>query len=141
MRRVVITTLLVSILLTGGCKASKSNPEAEQAGITAANEWLLLVDAGDYSKSWDEAAAFFKGAVPQEKWVEMAKGVRNPLGAMKTRQVKSSRYQTSVPGAPDGEYVIIQFQTSFENKESAVETVTPMRDKDGTWRVSGYYIK
>jgi hypothetical protein len=141
MRHVVITTLLVSILLTGGCKAPNSNPEAEQAAITAANEWLLLADVGDYSKSWDEAAAFFKGAVTQDKWVEMAKGVRNPLGAMKTRQVQSSRYQTSVPGAPDGEYVIIQFQTSFENKESAVETVTPMRDKDGTWRVSGYYIK
>jgi TM2 domain-containing membrane protein YozV len=71
----------------------------------------------------------------------MVKGVRAPLGALKTREVKSSRYKTSVPGAPDGEYVIIQFNTSFENKQSAVETVTPMREKDGSWRVSGYYIK
>ncbi len=140
MKHVITFSILVFVLLFSGCKSS-SNPEAEQAAIKAAQNWLGLVDAGDYSKSWDEAAAFFKGAVPQDKWVEMAKGVRNPLGAMKTRQVQSSRYQTSVPGAPDGEYVIIQFQTSFENKESAVETVTPMRDKDGTWRVSGYYIK
>jgi len=42
---------------------------------------------------------------------------------------------------PDGDYVIIQFDTSFENKKSAIETVTPMLDKDGVWRVSGYYIK
>ncbi|MGA9534411.1 MAG: DUF4019 domain-containing protein [Desulfobacterales bacterium] len=27
------------------------------------------------------------------------------------------------------------------NKTSAVETITPMLDKDGQWRVSGYYIK
>lgn len=27
------------------------------------------------------------------------------------------------------------------NKKSAIETVTPMMDKDGKWRVSGYYIK
>ena len=40
-----------------------------------------------------------------------------------------------------GEYVVIQFETSFENKKAAVETVTPMMDKDGIWRVSGYYIK
>jgi ribosomal protein S17E len=40
-----------------------------------------------------------------------------------------------------GEYVVIQFETSFENKKTAVETVTPMMDKDGIWRVSGYYIK
>jgi len=37
--------------------------------------------------------------------------------------------------------VVIQFQTSYENKKSAVETVTPMVDPDGEWRVSGYYIR
>jgi hypothetical protein len=47
----------------------------------------------------------------------------------------------SLPGAPDGEYVVIQFATSFENKKSAIETVTPMLDSDGEWRVSGYFIK
>jgi hypothetical protein len=52
----------------------------------------------------------------------------------------SSTYTETAPGAPDGEYVIILFDTSFENKKSAVETVTPMMD-GGTWRVSGYYIK
>jgi ribosomal protein S17E len=41
----------------------------------------------------------------------------------------------------NGVYVVIEFESSFENKKSAVETVTPMMDKDGKWRVSGYYIK
>ena len=31
--------------------------------------------------------------------------------------------------------------TSFQNKKSAVETITPMKENDGKWRVSGYYIK
>jgi hypothetical protein len=48
---------------------------------------------------------------------------------------------TTMPGAPDGEYVVIQYQTTFEHKNSAVETVTPMLDNDGQWRVSGYYIR
>ena len=29
----------------------------------------------------------------------------------------------------------------IENKASAVETITPMLDKDGKWRVSGYFMK
>ena len=58
-----------------------------------------------------------------------------------SRQVISTKYATSLPGAPDGEYVVIQFKTSFENKASAVETVTPMKDPDGEWRVGGYFIK
>jgi predicted SnoaL-like aldol condensation-catalyzing enzyme len=58
-----------------------------------------------------------------------------------SRKVKSATYTTSLPGAPDGQYVVIQFNTSFENKKSRVETVTPRMDSDGKWRVSGYYIK
>jgi hypothetical protein len=46
-----------------------------------------------------------------------------------------------LPGAPDGKYVVVQFDTSFQRKKSALETVTPMMEKDGKWRVSGYYIK
>jgi hypothetical protein len=48
---------------------------------------------------------------------------------------------TSLHGAPDGEYLVIQFETSFSNKKSAIETVTSMLEKDGNWRVSGHYIK
>ena len=51
------------------------------------------------------------------------------------------QYAESLPGAPDGEYVVILFKTSFEGKAEAVETVTPMRDADGEWRVAGYYIR
>jgi hypothetical protein len=37
--------------------------------------------------------------------------------------------------------VTIQYETVFENKASAVETITPMLDPDGIWRVSGYFIR
>jgi hypothetical protein len=46
-----------------------------------------------------------------------------------------------LPGAPDGEYVVFQFLSSFENKKTAIERVIPMLDKDGIWRVSGYYLE
>jgi hypothetical protein len=36
--------------------------------------------------------------------------------------------------------VVLKFDTSFANKKVAVETVTPMLDKDGKWRVSGYFV-
>jgi Protein of unknown function (DUF4019) len=100
-----------------------------------------MVDSGNYGQSWREAAGYFKNEVMEEKWVQSLKAVRNPFGKRISREVKSTIYQTSLPGAPDGEYVVIQFKTSFGNKKSAIETVTPMFEKDGSWRVSGYYIK
>jgi hypothetical protein len=114
---------------------------AEKEAIDAANEWLALVDEGDYTGSWNNTAAFFKAAVKKEQWHEQMKTFRAPLGSLVARKVKAKQYTTSLPGAPDGEYVVIQYQTSFENKKRAVETVTPMKDEDGKWRVSGYYIK
>jgi hypothetical protein len=99
------------------------------------------VDQGQYEQSWDQAAKLFKGAVTREKWAETAKGVRPPLCRMVSRRLSTARYAESLPGAPDGKYVIIQYDTSFESKRSAVETVTPMLDPDGSWRVSGYFIK
>ena len=132
-----MATLIALVLLP--IAAFADSPENE--ALKAAESWLALVDAGDYAKSWDTAAAYFQGAITKEKWGQTLKGVRPPLGRVLSRKVKTKQYATSVPGAPDGEYVVIQFETSFENKADAVETVTPMKDPDGKWRVSGYFIR
>ena len=63
------------------------------------------------------------------------------IGGVRNKKIRNKSYKNSLPGAPDGEYVVIQFESSFERKRYAVETVTPMLDRDGKWSVSGYYIK
>jgi hypothetical protein len=113
----------------------------ETAAVSAAEKWLAMVDAGNYAASWKEAAAFFRNAVKPEQWEQAMQSVRKPLGKLLSRKVQTKMHRTSLPGAPDGEYVVVQFETSFENKKATRETVTPMMDKDGKWRVSGYYIK
>ena len=140
MSRQIIFLLVLSMSLLGPL-AEAQNTKKEKAAVTAAEQWLLLVDAGQYEQSWKEAAEYFKNAVSLDKWHQSLQAVRRPLGKLFSRKVKTIDYRTSLPGAPDGEYVVIQFATSFENKKAAVETVTPMMDKDGVWRVSGYYIK
>jgi hypothetical protein len=113
----------------------------KKKAIEASNIWLKLIDDGQYAKSWETAAELFKNAVSKEQWNQSLNAVRKSLGKVIKRDVKSKQYMTSLAGAPDGEYVVIQYETSFENKKSSIETVTPMLDKDGKWRISGYYIK
>lgn len=132
--------LALLLLAAAGC-GEPGNPEAEKLALESAGAWLELVDTGEYGASWQEAAGYFKSAVPKDGWEQAIAGVRSPLGAVVSRKVKSKTYATALPGAPDGEYVVIQYDTDFENKRSAVETVTPMRESDGTWRISGYYVK
>ena len=130
---------LVLVLLPIATMAQTVDQETE--AVTAAEGWLALVDAGKYGESWKAASGFFKSSVPQGQWEQSLKAVRPPLGKLVSRKLLSKTYMTSLPGAPDGEYLVIQFETSFQNKKSAIETITPMKEKDGKWRVSGYYIK
>ena len=139
--KTLISVLLVTGLVTlSGC-GQKLAKDTEVQALSAANDWLQHVDKAQYDASWDTAASTFKSSVPKSKWSTMVRSVRNPLGYVVQREVKKAAYHTSLPGAPDGEYLVIQFRTEFANKGGAIETVTPMLDSDGNWRVSGYYIR
>jgi hypothetical protein len=113
----------------------------ERAGEVSALAWLAAVDAGKYGESWDESAGLFKAFVSRAQWEAALEKSRRPLGKVVSRHVRESKYLTSIPNAPDGEYVAILYDTSFENAPSVQETVTPTREKDGVWRVAGYFIK
>lgn len=139
MKKMIAVLAVVITLIT--VNAFAANTAKENAAVSSAQSWLKLTDAGKYDASWNEAAQIFKNAVPAEQWEQQLQSYRAPLGKMISRKVKTKTYTTSLPGAPDGEYVVIQFETSFQNKKSSIETVTPMLDGDGKWRVSGYYIK
>jgi hypothetical protein len=123
------------------CWVALADQQSEEEAAGAAETWLGLVDSGKYLESWETTAVLFRSAVTKEQWERALKAARQPLGRCIARKVKWRQYATSLPGAPDGEYVVLQYETSFENKKAAVETITPMREKDGQWRVSGYYIK
>lgn len=111
------------------------------AAEAAAEAWLNLVYSGDYYQSWQDASSLFKSAVTEGEWEQKLKAAHGPLGALISRKLKSADYKTKLPGAPDGEYVVILYNTSFANKKSAIETVTLMLDKDRKWRVLGYFIR
>ena len=140
MVRNIMSLLALFLLLSVGV-VDAGDLEKKKAAVVAAEEWLTMVDDGKYVESWNEAAQYFKNTIKQEQWEQSLQAVRNSLGKLISRKIKSKTYMTSLPGAPDGEYVVIQFETSFENKKSAIETVTPMMDRDAKWRVSGYYIR
>jgi hypothetical protein len=119
---------------------NNDHADAKKKAIASAEAWLALVDKGQYGQSWETAAEAFKKGVSKANWVNSLTGGRKPLGDVKSRKLMSQQFTKTLPGAPDGEYVILQYETSFANKASAVETITPMLD-NGPWKVSGYYIK
>ena len=121
--------------------AEQKNLEAEKQALEVAKTWLAAVDKDEYAQSWETASEYLKDAVERKDFIKSVSAARKPLGKVISREIASKQYTTKMPGVPDGQYVVLQFKTSFEKKSTAIETVTPMLDKDKKWRVSGYFIK
>ncbi|MFZ9037776.1 MAG: DUF4019 domain-containing protein [Gammaproteobacteria bacterium] len=138
MKRIACSTLILLLILLPF--ASRASEQKQRDAEQEAGKWLALVDGGQYQESWQRAASLFKRQVSAEQWHQAITAARDPFGIMISRQLMSSAYTTTLPGAPDGEYVVMQFKTVFKNKQQAIETVTPMLD-EGNWRVSGYYVR
>lgn len=139
MKRVLRVSLLTLCLLVPTAYADEKNDVLKAQ--RAATAWLALTDAGRYAASWDAGASLFKAGVSKADWEKALTQIRTPLGNLRSRKLRSATFTPNLPGAPTGQYVIIQFDTDFANRAASVETVTPMLDTDGAWRVSGYFIK
>lgn len=115
-------------------------PEARQPALDEASSWVGLVDSGRWDESWGATGTLFKSRMPKPGWPSTIAPVRGPLGAVSSRVLKNVTRSSTLPGAPDGEYEVVEFSTSFENKADASETVVLAKEEAG-WKVVGYFIR
>jgi hypothetical protein len=146
------TVIRVAVVLAAAClalpAAAAEAPEKgaaaetpEKAAQAGAEQWLALVDADNYAESWKQAATIFKQQLTAEQWEGEIKSVHSQTGKLVSRKFRTAEFTNSLPDAPEGDYVILRYDTSFENLKVATETVVPTKEKDGSWRVSGYLVK
>ena len=112
----------------------------DPAGERSARDWLALLDQQRWADSWSAAGTLFKSKIVQAAWAAQAQSVRQPLGRASSRSLQSVTAATSLPGAPDGQYEIIQFLTDFDHQPGATEAVVVNHEGAG-WRVVGYFIR
>ncbi|MBL6750267.1 MAG: DUF4019 domain-containing protein [Nevskia sp.] len=134
---ILACTLGLCVIAT---QAMAGQAEDIAAAEKAAGDWLALVDDGKYPASWDSASSYFKSNYPKELWKGTAKGARGPIGSVRSRSIASATFTRTLPGAPDGIYVVVEYTTQFDKKPGADETVTLVSDTDNVWRVYGYNL-
>ncbi len=131
-------------LLAAPTKAAASASHASTPAELAQAEaklWLAEVDGDQYGKAWDRAASLFQSEVTREKWEINMIRIRGLLGSAEKRKLVSATPRQSLPGMPDGDYVVITWSTKFEHKARALELITVTKEKGGQWKVVGYVIK
>lgn len=130
--------LLLCLLAAPLTLSAQRTPEAASA---AEQQWLRQIDAGDYQAAYESAAKIMRDAATEQQFAQAMRNARAPLGDLRSRQPQDAKPTTTLPGAPDGHYVVAHYQSAFAKKASAVETVVASQGEDGSWRVSGYFIR
>lgn len=104
------------------------------AARAAAEKWLKLVDAGDYSNAWNSSSEEVRAGTSGFFWTTVVSASRLPLGEARSRKLKAA-----VPGA-NGKQVAFEYESRFGKDQTVSETVKAAHEKDGAWRVTGYSV-
>lgn len=139
-RRFLSSLLLLLVLGAASAWGNQGGDPRVVEARKSAMAWLALTDNGKGVESWRLAATAFRQQATSEKWSDILQSVRAPLGTNKSRRPRMAQYTTQLQGAPDGEYVVLAFFSSFENKLEAEETLILTRES-GIWKPVGYFIK
>ena len=108
--------------------------------VLAAQSWLASVDAGRYDDAWEDAADGLHVGTTRDQWEKGVRRMRDAGGALVSRRVVSGKYTKSSYNDP-GSFAEIRFQTRFEKRPAAHETVSVILGFDGSWRVSSYRVR
>jgi hypothetical protein len=144
MHRLVIVLGLLTLSLVAAPRSlpAQSNEQAVETAKEGAREWLALFEDEKHEETWSEASSFFKSRIGKKQWVTRIKQTKKRwpvLDSLRSRSVVASRYTTSLPKAPDGEYVVVQYRATYADEEF-IETMT-MKKEGEAWRVAGYVTK
>lgn len=142
----IVAAAAIAMALQGDGKVtppvalSAPSSASDQASTASAEAWAKLLDGQRWAESWASSGSVFRSKVTQADWTATVQPLRQKLGAVSSRSLKSISSASSLPGVPDGEYKIVQFATVFANKPDAVETVVLTHETAG-WKVNGYFIR
>jgi hypothetical protein len=119
------------------CRGVKHNTEASAnaKGLPAVEDWLAIMDGGNYGQSWETAPAHFQRAISKEQWLGRLEKVRRPLGKVLSRRLSSTKFTAA------GTRLVAKYETSFDGLLAAVETVALALQPNGEWKAIGYLIR
>lgn len=132
-------TVVLALSATPGV-AQQATADQTNA-VAEADRWLELLDQKNYPDAWESAAELFRSAVTADQFAQLIGQVRNSLGELESRERSKVETSTSLPGMPDGEYVVIEYQSAYSSLPRATETMVMEKNPAGDWKVVGSFVR
>lgn len=137
-RRISIFAMILFIGIMSGAAEGSSVFSSE--ALMKAEKFVAVVDSGDFFSAYDSGSKILKSLSDKDEWAAEQNRVFELLGRSLDRQLKTVRSRDSYPGMPDGNYLIVCYQTRTEYKTEAVEVLLLKESGEG-WRVCKYSIR
>lgn len=134
----MVLFMLLLLTLTTPAKAEMLAHEALEEKAT---NYLKLLDQGLYEKAWFDMSEIFHGLNIPQLWEKRQATIRTAYGAMYSRRLHHISYRQTYNLSPDGQYVIVQFKSSFQNKLDIIETIVLDCRVDSECSVREYIIR
>lgn len=103
-------------------------------------DYVEGLDRGQYEESWAKGDQLFQHTISQQEWAKALNDSRKPLGKVLSRTLKDQRPAMNPHGLPRGAYMVVEYNTSFENAPASGELLTLRQGTDGKWRVLTYQV-
>lgn len=117
-----ILSLLI-ILIVGIAIPVSAEPLSQAEAEDQARDFLLFLDQGQQDQAWFAMAPTFQALNDQAHWQSRQQVIRATYGSLAFRELRGVRYRQTLNLSPDGDYVLVQFQSSYQHKAETVETV------------------
>ena len=140
MRLSTSVLLAASILLSTGAQAQVNPDPRIAAAAEAATAWLVPFDAGNIEESWKQSAGLMRQTVPQAELQQRMVGA-NGIGPLQSRTLRGAGIDVNPANAPPGEYVVLQYLSSYAKRDKVIEKIYSIRESDGNWRVVNYLMQ
>jgi hypothetical protein len=138
-----VVVAAVAAVFISGCAQKRNIPKdidgAKLEAISSA--WLSKLDNGWFQQCYDETSQKLKDGLDKNQWLNNMITYRKPLGTADKRQEINMIYEPEIANVGKGDFVIIQYAAIYQQKLAVIEAVTLIKEEDGSWKVSGYWIK
>jgi hypothetical protein len=118
--RALALTIILFVSLAIQAEAellSRAQSESQARGF------LQLLDQGLQDESWQTMSAAFQSLNDRAYWKTRQQVIRTSYGTLEARDLKHISYRKTFSLSPDGEYIIVQFRSNYQNRAETIETV------------------
>jgi len=112
---------------------------SKDAALKAADKYLVLLDKGKYSESWEASAEDLRRGLSRRKWIDALTKTRKPFGKPERR--KLNRIEMKPGENPQRiDHAWVYSDVLFETGEARGELVVVYLERGKDWRVAGYFV-